>query len=567
MKPAYLYATITDEDHISLKWKWYGSRNDVAGFKIERRAVDIVDFTIIASTSDYFYIDEDIPQDKKRSFIYRVHAFKGSVISGYSNEVRVDIGPGEIAANPTDAGIQKEVQSNPTRGPAATRYEEVNPGPTSTPIRKTEPGTVWFVPDSLRIQTEAFFTTGVHVNSGTQKIAAFGIIIEYSDALLDVNRNIGNNGVIPGSDGFIAAVNARDPGVLFVSGFDSYGKGPGEDLHLLSIQWRALNNGVSKLSLTIRDLNDVKTAAIKNLKTIDGLVTIVKKEHVAEPEIAYWDERWSTEPPYDPGMNRDEGNSYENRDHYDDDDDDYDDYDDHYDDDDYDDYDDDDYDDDDPYPDNRTAAPYRTSPPQGDVTSAPYDPDSPIDNPTQRPTQTNAPTRTQVTGRTGTPTATPRKTRAPTATPTVKPVRTAPPAGQEPGDVWIVPSSQIVYRGSSFITEVHVNTGSQKLHAYGIHITFSTRLIKVKGGSNGVEAGPDGFLAAVNVQGSVLKMAGFDTSGKGPKSDLYLLAIHWIADAENTGNATLMVDVENLVDNKTNPVGIPRGKNGTVTVQ
>lgn len=555
---------MTDDGHISLKWKWYGSNNDVSGFQIERRPVDIVDFTIIANTSNYFYIDDNVPADKKASFIYRVHAFKGQVVSGYSNEARVNVGQKEIAVHQEEPVPQKEEQLKPTMEPAATSFKKIIPAPTSNPLKKTEPGTVWLVPDSLKVQTGTYFTTGIHVNSGKQKIAAFGIIVEYSDALLDVNRNTGDNGVISGSDGFIAAVNARDPGILFVSGFDSAGKGPGEDLHLFTIQWKALTSGKTKLSLTIRDLNDDRTSPVKNLKTQDGLVTIVEKEYVPGPNVAYYDEKWSTEPPYTPEMNKVEDNSSENNGNYQPD---YNNRNNN--------YDQNDNDRPDTYhdeyqsyePGTPTDAPYRTSAPEERVTSAPDEPDLPISKPTQKPvritkTATPAPLKTEA------PTATPAKTLAPTAAATVTPGKTAPPAPPGTGDVWIEPDPIVVHPGSPFEIEVHVNTGAQKIAAYGINFNFNRDFITIdkSRGSNGVIAGPGGFLSAANADNpGVLVAAGFDTSGKGPKSDFHLLTIYW--KAVSKGNATILVTVRKLADDATLPVGKPSGKSGTVIVE
>ncbi|MBN2440314.1 MAG: hypothetical protein JXJ04_03185 [Spirochaetales bacterium] len=516
----------------------------------------MIDFTKIGSTKDYVYIDKDIPADKEVSYIYRVYGFKGKVTSGYSNEVRTDIGKKEIPAVPSEKENLSETQNKPTHNPEATTPPLVStPKPTATPITKTEPGTVWLVPDSLQVRVGTNFTTGIHVNTGAQRIAAYGILVEYSDSLLDVNRNIGSSGVIGGSDGFVAAVNAKDPGVLFISGMDPYGRGPSEDLHLITIQWKALNDGVTKIALSIRDLNDEKTKKISNLKIINGIVTIIKEERSAEPEIVYNDYRWNPEKQNDPEIrdtsSQDKDSSNNNT--YNDNANNNDNNDSNY-----------SNDKDEPYYDE-----YPTEPPLS-YTEVPYE----IDRPTARPGTTEIPTSrpTNPPRATATPkpdaTSAPERTQVPTATAKKTAQPTTPPAPPGAGNVWIEPVSQTVSVGSSFTAEVHVNSGSQRLAAYGFKIRFNTGILEIdkSSGSNGVTAGPDGFLAAANSSNpGELKVAGFDAMGKGPGRDLYVLKVFF--NAVGHGNASISIIIENLVDGSAEPVGNPNSKNGTVKVE
>ncbi|MBN2440480.1 MAG: leucine-rich repeat domain-containing protein [Spirochaetales bacterium] len=136
-----------------------------------------------------------------------------------------------------------------------------------------------------------------------------------------------------------------------------------------------------------------------------------------------------------------------------------------------------------------------------------------------------------------------------------------------PGDVWFTPATLKVMVGIGFTTEVHVNSGEQQLGAYGFDVTFDQTIItpNVSKGNNGVEPGPDGFLAAVGLPTpGHLRISGFDTMGEGPGADLHLLTVNWNAD--NLGSTLLTNNVENFIDPATDPIGTPNGIAGSVEV-
>lgn len=125
------------------------------------------------------------------------------------------------------------------------------------------PGAVWLTPSTMTVYPNDPFALEVHLNSGYQRLAAYGFDIFYDDSLVAVDTSIGNGGVVPGPDGFVSAVNPNTPGQLIISGFDVMGKGPGSDLHLLTLSFLALNNfGTSDISLNINVLVDENTNTI-----------------------------------------------------------------------------------------------------------------------------------------------------------------------------------------------------------------------------------------------------------------------------------------------------------------
>jgi len=139
-------------------------------------------------------------------------------------------------------------------------------------------------------------------------------------------------------------------------------------------------------------------------------------------------------------------------------------------------------------------------------------------------------------------------------------------AQDNPGDVWLVPAQTTVLGGAEFETEIHVNTGSQLLAAYGIDIEYDYELLS--GFPSGYWVlGDDGFINVIppDWEAGHLVLSGFDAMGKGPSVDLHLLTLIWVA-ANKSGEATIDISVNDLSDEMLISVGIPNGIDGYVTV-
>ncbi|MBN2444889.1 MAG: hypothetical protein JXJ04_26275 [Spirochaetales bacterium] len=136
-----------------------------------------------------------------------------------------------------------------------------------------------------------------------------------------------------------------------------------------------------------------------------------------------------------------------------------------------------------------------------------------------------------------------------------------------PGSIWFKPMNSNVHKNTSFTTDLRANSGTQTIGAYGIGITFVPEIIRpdVTIGSEGVEPGADGFIAAANsANPGELFISGFDTAGTGPGSDLQLVIIHWTALEE--GSSYLYLDVDKFVDIETKDIGDFQGISGSVHV-
>jgi len=138
-----------------------------------------------------------------------------------------------------------------------------------------------------------------------------------------------------------------------------------------------------------------------------------------------------------------------------------------------------------------------------------------------------------------------------------------PSSGSEtdPGDVWIEPESETV--SEDFETEVHCNTGSQHLAAYGIDFYYDSEKIS----ASSVTAGADGFLSASNInEPGKIATSGFNAGGVTPGTDLHLLTIHWTIVSSGTSNIDVDVDTGTFVNENTEIIGTPMGISGSVTV-
>lgn len=135
-------------------------------------------------------------------------------------------------------------------------------------------GRVWINPETSTVPVNSEFQTEIYINSGNKKVAAYGFLFTFSKDIISLDMEKGNSGVNPGKDGYVAALNTSVPGQLFVAGYDVYGKGPGESLHFLTINWRAVKKGETSFTITVRNLVDETTRTIGKPVGIGGKVIV-----------------------------------------------------------------------------------------------------------------------------------------------------------------------------------------------------------------------------------------------------------------------------------------------------
>ena len=185
--------------------------------------------------------------------------------------------PDDAGTEPTASPPLSEETPEPTEVP--TESPEPTPEPTETPIPTETPtpvptpdtgtvGSVWFVPYDQTVTAGNQLNTEIHVNTGTQFFAAYGIDITYDFNIISfVSHALG-------AEGFVSAVNTEYPGIILTAGFDAMGKGPSSDLHLLTINWDSVSAGETTLGMTVNDLSNGFIETIGTPTGNDGRVIV-----------------------------------------------------------------------------------------------------------------------------------------------------------------------------------------------------------------------------------------------------------------------------------------------------
>ncbi|MBY9007143.1 MAG: hypothetical protein KGD63_10320 [Candidatus Lokiarchaeota archaeon] len=363
-------------------------------------------------------------------------------------------------------------------------------------------GNVWF--SSVSTQTVGdTFETEIYVNTGSQNIAAYGFNITYDESVIQIASD---NDIAAGAEGFVSMFNIDNTnGMVMIAGFEPMGTGPSTQLHLLTITWAAVGAGNSSLDLTIYDLVDMHTNTIGTPNAIDESVVV---------EIA---------PTQAPVLS---------------------------------------------YP---LAFDYQEGTTGHSIIWIATD-----DNPT-----------TYIITQNGTIVASGSWSSGDSITVSVDGlsvgiyqytctindgdglsdsnfvmVKVVPATG---GNVWFSSvSTQIV--GDTFGTEIYVNTGSQRLGAYGFVIAYDESVIQIAS-DNDIAAGVEGFVSIVNIDNAngMVMIAGFEPMGTGPSTQLHILTITWTA--VGAGRSSLHLSINDLVDTDTNTIGTPYDLEGNVVVE
>jgi len=136
-------------------------------------------------------------------------------------------------------------------------------------------------------------------------------------------------------------------------------------------------------------------------------------------------------------------------------------------------------------------------------------------------------------------------------------------------NVWLDPEESKIAKNSSFSLEIHADTGNQKLGSYQFDIYFDSNKINIDSlqGNKGVEIGNDGFLGFINDEETgKLIINGFDTYGKGPGVDLYILKVYF-KTLEKTGSTNIDLSVPALTNELAETIGNPLGKGSIIQIK
>lgn len=125
------------------------------------------------------------------------------------------------------------------------------------------------------------------------------------------------------------------------------------------------------------------------------------------------------------------------------------------------------------------------------------------------------------------------------------------------GNIWIEAEELDVIAsvGDEITTVLRVNTGDQRLGAYGIKFKYDNTKVRIPT-MNGIRPGEDGFTSTMNIQNekSEAMVAGLNLTGADASSNLQLLEIDWrILDG---GQTEIEIEIESMVDNSMPPDNI-----------
>lgn len=155
----------------------------------------------------------------------------------------------------------------------AFTFAQATPTPTSpapTPIPGASVGDVWIYWANTSIEIGDPYDAAIHVNTGTQRLAAYNIWLYFDPYMLSLDD------VVAGADGFLSAVGAGYPGTFVIQGFDTGGTGPGSNLHILTLCFLTDqgNCGETLIDIEVDHLANEDTNTIGIPQAYDGTVVI-----------------------------------------------------------------------------------------------------------------------------------------------------------------------------------------------------------------------------------------------------------------------------------------------------
>jgi len=137
------------------------------------------------------------------------------------------------------------------------------------------PGTFYIDPPIMTVEPGSSFYLKIYLNSGEQKVANYDITLEFDKGLLSIDDTKGEDGVAFGQDGIpINSVNADIPGEITIRGFYLFGEGPGSNLHMMDVYFKADAKGTSDIIISITSLTDPDDKIIGLPNYIGATVTI-----------------------------------------------------------------------------------------------------------------------------------------------------------------------------------------------------------------------------------------------------------------------------------------------------
>jgi hypothetical protein len=118
------------------------------------------------------------------------------------------------------------------------------------PVDPDSPGEVWFELDNITTDPQTPFLTGIHLDSGSTGLYHFDIIIDYNPGMLELIEPI-----LAGPESPSPYTDRLGPGRIRIYDYNS-AYPAGEDLHILDINWQAIQPGTTEVVITPTEIED-----------------------------------------------------------------------------------------------------------------------------------------------------------------------------------------------------------------------------------------------------------------------------------------------------------------------
>ncbi|MBN1697419.1 MAG: TRAP transporter large permease subunit [Spirochaetales bacterium] len=143
------------------------------------------------------------------------------------------------------------------------------------------PGDVWLVEVEGGAGGEESADSGnlitdLRMDTGTQKLTSYELEIVYDPEMVEPDGETGNNGVIPGINGFVTSAGVRTGGVLVIKGIDMFGKNPGRDNHVCTITWIVKKSGKTSFDIRLISLIDDEDNVIGKPRGLSWKTKVVR---------------------------------------------------------------------------------------------------------------------------------------------------------------------------------------------------------------------------------------------------------------------------------------------------
>ncbi|KPA16559.1 Kelch repeat-containing protein [Candidatus Magnetomorum sp. HK-1] len=153
--------------------------------------------------------------------------------------------------------------------------------------------TVWLEPDTYEIDMNSSFHLELHAKTMNQKLGSYQFVLTFDSNMIEIDDLKVDQGVEEGKDGFLGVINDLEEGKLVINGFDTDGKGPGDDLTILKLYFKTSGiSGRTKIELSVSSFTNESAESIgfpNGKGTIINIVDVITGDVNGDKNISIAD--------------------------------------------------------------------------------------------------------------------------------------------------------------------------------------------------------------------------------------------------------------------------------------